>query len=153
MSDQIPPQYPPAMNYAPGGPPRGASGVAIASLVLGIISIVLFCISYVSIPCAVLAIVLGALGRSKAASGEAGGKGVATAGIVMGVVAIALALLAIAGVMAFLGFMSKNAPALQKQLQQMQHDMEQQMKQQTMPASGPSAMLDPLIVYARAWLA
>src|SRR5205085_4147524 len=122
MSDQVPPQYPEPVSYA-GAVPRPASGMAIASLVLGIISIVLFCISYVSLPCAILAIVLGALGRSKASAGQAGGKGMATAGMIMGLVAIGLVIIAFAGCLAFIGYMGKHAPAFQKQFQQMQQQM------------------------------
>lgn len=45
---------------------KESSGLSIASMVLGIISIVLFCIYYVSIPCAILAIIFGVIGRKKA---------------------------------------------------------------------------------------
>ena len=42
------------------------SGFSIASLVLGIISIILFCIPYISIPGSILAIILDALEKIKA---------------------------------------------------------------------------------------
>lgn len=59
-------------------------GMSIASLILGIISLVLFCFWYLSLPCAIIAIILGVMGRKK------GGKGMATAGIVLGAIAIVL---------------------------------------------------------------
>mgnify|MGYP002528578248 CR=1 FL=1 len=62
-------------------------GLSIASMVLGIISVVLFCMWYISIPCAILAIIFGVIGKKK------GGKGIAIAGLVLGIVAIAILLL------------------------------------------------------------
>lgn len=64
-----------------------SKGLSIASMVLGIISVALFCIWYLSIPCAILAIIFGVIGRKK------GGKGMAKAGLILGIVAIALVLL------------------------------------------------------------
>lgn len=59
-------------------------GFSIASMVLGIISIVLFCIWYLSIPCAILAIIFGIVGMKK------GAKGMAIAGLVLGIIAVAI---------------------------------------------------------------
>jgi len=63
----------------------GGNGMAIASLVLGIVSIVLFCGIYISVPCGVLAIIFGILAIKKNA-----GKGMATAGLIMGIIGVAL---------------------------------------------------------------
>lgn len=62
-------------------------GFSIASMVLGIISIVLFCIWYLSIPCAILAIIFGIVGMKK------GAKGMAVAGLVLGIIAVAIVLI------------------------------------------------------------
>lgn len=74
---------------------QDSKGLSIASMVLGIISVVIFCIWYISVPCAVLAIIFGVVGMKK------GGKGMAIAGLVLGIVALAILvmiyLLAIAG--------------------------------------------------------
>lgn len=74
-------------------------GMSIASLILGIVSLVLFCLWYLSLPCAIIAIILGVMGRKK------GGKGMATAGIVLGAIAIVLVvvilILAAIGIAAF----------------------------------------------------
>lgn len=61
-----------------------SKGFSIASMVLGIISIVLFCIWYLSIPCAILAIIFGIVGMKK------GGKGMAISGLVLGIIAVAI---------------------------------------------------------------
>lgn len=73
-----------------------SKGLSIASMVLGIVSVVLFCVVYVSIPCGILAIILGFVGKGK------GAKGMAIAGIVLGIIAIALYILALLGVTSFL---------------------------------------------------
>ncbi|MDE7435261.1 MAG: DUF4190 domain-containing protein [Lachnospiraceae bacterium] len=83
--------------------------MAIASMVLGILSIVLVCLmfastilSYIGIVCAIVAIVLGALSKKKI-----GKNGMATAGLVCGIVAISffvfIWLLAIIGLAALMG--------------------------------------------------
>ena len=73
-----------------------SKGLSIASMVLGIISVVLFCLWYVSVPCAILSIIFAIVGMKK------GGKGMAIAGLVLGIVALSIIvmvyLLAIAGV-------------------------------------------------------
>lgn len=61
-----------------------SKGLSIASMVLGIISVVLFCIWYISIPCAILAIIFGIVGMKK------GGRGMGIAGLVLGIVALAI---------------------------------------------------------------
>lgn len=73
-----------------------SKGMSIAALVLGIISLVMLCVWYISIPCAILAIIFGILGRKK------GGKGMGTAGLVLGILTVAFVIifymLVIAGV-------------------------------------------------------
>lgn len=61
-----------------------SKGLSIASMVLGIVSVVLFCIWYISVPCAILAIIFGIVGKKK------GGKGMAIAGLVLGIVALSI---------------------------------------------------------------
>ncbi len=70
-----------------------SKGLSIASMVLGIISVVLCCFAYISIPCAILAIIFGIVGMKK------GGKGMGIAGLVLGIIAIALYALAVVGVL------------------------------------------------------
>jgi hypothetical protein len=101
---------------------RPGNGPAVAALVLGIISLVIFCAWYLSVPCAVLAIIFGSVGRKRAARG-ATGRGMATAGIVCGIIGIALALLLIAGMLAFFGLGGSDL------LKQMQQQVQQQAQQ------------------------
>ncbi len=76
-------------------------------MVLGIISIPLICFWYISLPCAILAIIFGFIGRANAAHMGGSGLGFATAALVLGFVAIGLVVLAIAGALAFLGIFNE----------------------------------------------
>lgn len=89
----------PAYNYAPAQVVPG-KGLGVAGMVLGIIALVLFCIWYISLPCAIIGVILSAVSLKKAK--EAGVKnGMATAGVVCSCIALALMVLylVIAGVM------------------------------------------------------
>ena len=68
-------------------PLKDKKGLAIASMVLGIIALVLFCIWYISIPCAILALVFGIL------SLKSSNRGMAIAGISTGAVGFVLMIL------------------------------------------------------------
>ena len=64
---------------------NGGSGLAIASMVLGIVALVMSCCFYfISIPCAVVGVVLGAVSLA----GQKPGKGMAIAGIVWSIVSL-----------------------------------------------------------------
>ncbi|HEV8377974.1 MAG TPA: DUF4190 domain-containing protein [Tepidisphaeraceae bacterium] len=82
---QYPPQYPPPApppGFSPGPIPQGqqSNGLAITSLIMGILS----CIPGVGL----LAILFGALGLGKAKDPRVGGKGLAIIGIVLGLISI-----------------------------------------------------------------
>jgi len=64
--------------------PNKINGLTIASMVLGIVSLVLWCFWFISIPCGVLALIFGILGIKKP------GKGMAIAGIITGAITIAI---------------------------------------------------------------
>ena len=70
-----------------------SKGLSIAAMVLGIISVVLFCFSYISIPCAILAIIFGIVVMKK------GGRGMGIAGLVLGIIALALYGLTVIGLL------------------------------------------------------
>ncbi|MBQ9808714.1 MAG: hypothetical protein IJM55_07580 [Ruminococcus sp.] len=79
-------------NYMQGPPqqPKPTSGCCIASLILGIIAILSSCCFYfVSIPCAVLGIILAAVGIK---SGK-GGKGMGIAGLILCIISISIVFL------------------------------------------------------------
>lgn len=86
--------YPPQNNpYAP----RPGRGFAVASLVLGICSIVLCCVWYFSVILAILSFIFGIVGVKK------GGGGMATAGIITSAVGFVLAVAVIIMVIASIG--------------------------------------------------
>ena len=80
--------YPPP-GYDGYGQPQRANGMAVAGLVCGIIGLVFFWFPILGMVLAVLGIIFGGVGISRANSG-APNKGLAIAGLVCGVVAIAL---------------------------------------------------------------
>lgn len=86
-----PPGYSPYGTTAPTS--TGTNGLAVASLVLGIASVMLFCFL---IP-PILAIIFGgvALGQIKRNPGQ-GGRGMAIAGLTLGIVGLALMVLFVA---------------------------------------------------------
>ena len=69
-----------------------SKGLSITSMVLGIVALVLFCFWYLSIPCAILAIVFAIIGRKK------GGKGMATTGLILGIIALVIDVVLVVGV-------------------------------------------------------
>jgi hypothetical protein len=90
--EQAPPPLP-GMPVAP--PPAASNGLAVASLVCGILAVVLFFSIVFPIILGILAVIFGAIGIGKANAG-APGKGLAIAGIVCGVLGIAFAIAFIA---------------------------------------------------------
>lgn len=93
MSDEdvgsaVPPTpQPPPPPVGPPSQPIPTNGLAIAALVLGILSVVLLWTVWGGFVLGVLAIVFGAIGLSKAKDG-APNKGQATAGLVLGIVGL-----------------------------------------------------------------
>jgi hypothetical protein len=84
---------PPIVTGGQALPPQ-TSGKAIASMVLGIVSCLTFCLCYgvISVPCAILAIVFAGQAAADTAAGRAGpgGNGMAKAGKICGIVGLCL---------------------------------------------------------------
>lgn len=80
------PQYQQPVYQQPMMPqePKKSAGLAIASMVLGIISLVSCCWPYVAIVLALLAVIFGAVSLAK----KMGGKGMAIAGLVCGIIGL-----------------------------------------------------------------
>ncbi|WP_078863788.1 DUF4190 domain-containing protein [Streptomyces sp. AcH 505] len=78
------------------------NGMGTASLVLGIIGLVLSWYWIAALPLGIVAICLGVAGRRRAAQGQADNRGSATAGMVLGIVAVVLAVAFVAIVAATL---------------------------------------------------
>ncbi|MEV5985123.1 DUF4190 domain-containing protein [Streptomyces sp. NPDC052051] len=75
----------------PGMPMQPRNGFGIAALVLGILSVCLFCAyGVVSVVLGILAVVFGVKGRKRADQGEADNYGQAQAGFVLGIIGLAL---------------------------------------------------------------
>lgn len=126
-------------NYPSPTPPgafsleqRPGNGIAIAALVLGIVSLALFCIWYVALPCAILAIVFGNIGRKRARAGAPGGN-MATGGLICGVIALGIAVLMIG---LFCAGISLLGTAGFEEFQKAMEEATRQLEQGT-PTSGP----------------
>lgn len=125
-----------------------SAGMAIASMVLGILSLVLLCVPYVGIPCAIIGVVLGLVARGKVKDGTGGGGGMAMAGIVCGTIAIVLCLLVIVGAMAFIGLagpemMEDMQEQMKEGMEEMEREMEREMEAQQNPVEGGGPALEP----------
>ncbi|MGH9188847.1 MAG: DUF4190 domain-containing protein [Acidimicrobiales bacterium] len=91
--------------WAPPQPPASSgrtNGMAVASLVCGILGLVL---PFVFLP-AILALVFGYVGRRQIADRGEAGQGMATAGIVLGWVGLVLTVLAVIFIVAALSSMT-----------------------------------------------
>jgi hypothetical protein len=100
----VPPPAPESVIRAPAKP----SGIAIASLVCGIVSLVCCCDPFgIRLALAIVALVLGliALGSGAPEPVRAASRPYAIAGVVIGAVAIVLAILLLAGVVALSGML------------------------------------------------
>jgi hypothetical protein len=90
---QAPQPYDTSGQPAPPGPPppgpKEGNGLAIAGFVLSLISLVLFCLWFIALPCAIIGLILSAMGRGKAKQTGAGG-GLATAGLVLACITLAI---------------------------------------------------------------
>jgi len=73
-----------------GGPVANpGKGLGIAGMVLGIVALVLFCVWYLAIPCAIVGLILSIIGKGKSKAAGAP-TGMATAGMVTSIIALAL---------------------------------------------------------------
>jgi len=70
----------PQVVYVQQAPSRGTSGMAIASLVLGIL--------WMGGLGALLAIIFGAIGMKQTRDGQVGGRGLAIAGLILGIIGV-----------------------------------------------------------------
>ena len=73
-------------NTTANQPQKDKKGFSIAALVLGVVAIVLSCVWYISITCAILAIVFGTIGLKSSK------KGMSIAGIITGVIGMILSI-------------------------------------------------------------
>lgn len=64
------------------------AGSSVASLVLGIIGLMTFCVWFITLPCSALAVGLGITGILASRSGRYQGEGMAIAGLVLGILGV-----------------------------------------------------------------
>ena len=77
-----PPPPPPPMGMAP----KANNGKALASMIIGIVSVALFCYWFISIPGGIVALILGVMARKDIARGNGTNGGMAMAGIITGAI-------------------------------------------------------------------
>jgi hypothetical protein len=86
-------QYTPGQSFPPSdsyvSPPSGRNGLATASLICGIVGLLLAVVG-IGLLLAIVAIVLGAVGLSQIGRTAARGKGMAISGIILGILTLAL---------------------------------------------------------------
>jgi len=80
-------------------------GLAVASMVCGIVGALIFCLWFISIPLGIIATILGAVAIGRCKKGEAAGKGMAITGLVLGI--IVEGLFAILGLLVLLGGLAR----------------------------------------------
>ncbi len=76
-------------------PKKEKKGFCIASMVLGIVCLVFFCVWYLSIPCGILAIIFGILGIKSTS------KGMAIAGLITGSIGLVVSILIVIFIIIF----------------------------------------------------
>lgn len=116
--------------YAPGAPaPQQGNGLAVAAMICGILAIVLFWVPVLGWILALLGVIFGAIGISKA-NKVGKGKGMAIAGLACGVLSVIISIAVI-----FL-FVSA-AKDVDKRLKQMEKENQQQIEKdlKTPPAT------------------
>jgi hypothetical protein len=109
-----------AYGPSPGAPPRG-NGAAVASLVCGIIALVLSWIPFINVLALILgvvAVVTGIIGLRRTREPAVGGKGLAVAGLTTGIVGALLAVWVLASVM--IAFQDPGVQELFRELQEQQ---------------------------------
>jgi len=87
----MPPAGPPPYGGPPVGSGQSTNGKAIASLILGICSIVLSCGLFTGIP----AIILGRMAKREIRDGNGSGEGLATGGFITGIIGTVISVLVI----------------------------------------------------------
>ena len=109
MSAPPNPPYPPYSGYPPYAPRPKANGLALASMILGIVGITIsLCLLFFPVM-PILAVVFGHVGLTQIRKTGAPGRGYAIAGLATGYVGIALAILWLVG--AIIGTFTPPTPA------------------------------------------
>lgn len=86
------------------------NGAATAALVLGIVSIALFFIPYLAIPCGIVAIILGVVAKNKIKADPdlANSSGAATGGLITGIIGTIIGIILIVIALMFVSTVASN---------------------------------------------
>ena len=137
MSQSPPPAGAPPMGYQTPGANK-PQGMAIAALICGILSLVLFCFWFLAIPLGIVAAILGMIAKGKAQRGEAGGEGLAKTGMILGIIGLILSAVLWIAAIAGMSFLGSKAQEMQKkaeqEIQRMEKEQQQRDSQSTTPA-------------------
>ena len=126
---------PPQANVFPqgnaGGPPSN-SGMAVASMVLGILSLVLFFTHIFALIMALLAVIFGHVSRGniRRSQGRLSGAGMGLAGLITGYIAMLVITIAIIVAAFFIGEIIQKAhdPEFRRKMERMQKDFEKDLE-------------------------
>ena len=118
-------QPPPTQGIQYQPQPPAGNGLAVASLVLGIIGCVIFCFPPLAILLGLIAVVLGVIAISQAGPV---GNGKAKAGLILGVLAIVLGIGVYFAARAGMSWVGKKGTELQKQIDEATKKMEEEQK-------------------------
>jgi hypothetical protein len=136
-------QMPPAPGPVSYGSPNPSqnTGMAMGSLICGIVSIVLAiipCLWFLSVPLGLVAIILAVIARGKIARGEAGGAGAAKGGLITGIIGIILSIVISTAIGLFFRAAGNK---LQQEYEKERVRLEQQQRpqQQQRPTTQPSS--------------
>ena len=125
----MPPAGQPPYGQVPYGQPAPSSGMAIGSLITGILSIPACCIWFLSIPLGLCAVILGFVAKGKISRGQATGSGLATAGIITGGIGLLISIGLHVAIMV-------GGPELERKLKVWEQEQRQK-QQQTAPQQNP----------------
>jgi hypothetical protein len=125
----------PGVQYQPQPPAGGGNGLAIASLILGILACVTFCFPPLAGVLGVVAIILGIIAIQKPTGG-----GMGKAGMVLGIIGIGLGIALYAAAKAGVGWLGKKAQEAEKRIEEEQKKQQEQMQRQNQ-TSQPGVIL------------
>ncbi|MBQ8146563.1 MAG: DUF4190 domain-containing protein [Clostridia bacterium] len=99
-------------NQQPEVKPSAGKGFSIAALVLGIVGVVfgfIPAISFIALPCALVGLILGVMGRKKSKLALGKSSGIATAGFVLSIIGLSFAALGFICTVACIGIGTSSA--------------------------------------------
>ena len=119
-------QPPQPVNYQMPPRPQPLNAMALISLILGIISCLLFCFWFVAAPCAVIAIVLAAISMGQIKKTGGSGRGMAITGLILGIVGLLIGI--VMGIVAVM--FRAGATRIQQKLNEIQQEQQKAIERQ-----------------------